>query len=53
MDLPSDEQRLQDYLWNLEKVIPNADKDWETFVRPCKWQRIIKERQKKDPDGAG
>jgi hypothetical protein len=53
MDLSSDEQRLQDYLWNLEKVIPNPDKDWETFVRPCKWQRIIKERQKKNPDGAG
>jgi hypothetical protein len=59
----SDEDRLQDYLWNLEKIIPNPDKGWEEGVRPCKWDRIlkerqnknesisiIKERQKKDPD---
>ena len=48
MTLSSDEDRLNDYLWNLEKIIPNPDKGWEEGVRPCKWQRIIKERQKKD-----
>lgn len=49
----SDEDRLHDYLWNLEKIIPNPDKGWAKGVRPCKWERIIKERQKKDPDAAG
>jgi hypothetical protein len=49
----SDEDRLNEYFWNLEKTIPNPFKGWEKDVRPCKWQRIIKERQKKDPDAAG
>jgi hypothetical protein len=49
----SDEDRLQDYFWKLEKLIPNPYMDWGKCVRPCKWQRIIKERQKKDPDAAG
>jgi hypothetical protein len=52
-DPSSDEDRLQDYFWKLEKLIPNPYRDWGKCVRPCKWQRIIKERQKKDPDGAG
>jgi hypothetical protein len=49
----TDEDRLQDYFWKLEKTIPNPFKGWEKGVRPCKWERIIKERQKKDPDAAG
>jgi hypothetical protein len=49
----SDEERLQDYFWKLEELIPNPYRDWAKCVRPCKWERIIKERQKKDPDAAG
>jgi hypothetical protein len=49
----SNEERLQDYFWKLEELIPNPYKDWAKAVRPCKWERIIKERQKKDPDAAG
>jgi hypothetical protein len=44
----SNEERLQDYFWKLETLIPNPYKDWAKAVRPCKWERIIKERQKKD-----
>jgi hypothetical protein len=49
----SDEERLQDYFWKLETLIPNPCMNWAKSVRPCKWERIIKERQKKDPDAAG
>jgi hypothetical protein len=49
----SDEERLQDYFWKLEELIPNPYRGWGKCVRPCKWERIIKERQKKNPDGAG
>jgi hypothetical protein len=44
----SDEDRLQDYFWKLEKLIPNPYRDWAKAIRPCKWDRILKERQKKD-----
>jgi hypothetical protein len=49
----SNEDRLQDYFWKLETLIPNPYKDWAKVARPCKWERIIKERRKKDSDGAG
>jgi hypothetical protein len=49
----SDEDRLQDYFWKLEELIPNPYKDWAKAVRPCKWERIIEERRNKNPDGAG
>jgi hypothetical protein len=49
----SDEDRLQDYFWKLETLIPNPYKDWAKTVRPCKWERIIKERRKKNPDATG
>jgi hypothetical protein len=44
----SDEDRLQDYFWKLETLIPNPYKDWAKSVRPCKWDRILKERQNKN-----
>jgi hypothetical protein len=29
-------------------LIPNPYKDWAKVARPCKWERIIKERQNKN-----
>ena len=49
----SDADRLQDYFWKLEELIPNPYKDWAKAVRPCKWERIIKERRNKNLDGTG
>jgi hypothetical protein len=49
----TEQERLNDYFCKLEQLIPNPYKDWAKSVRPCKWERIIKERQNKDPDGAG
>jgi hypothetical protein len=49
----SNEERLQDYFWKLEELIPNPYMDWAKAVRPCKWERIIKERQNKNPDVSG
>jgi hypothetical protein len=49
----SNEEHLQDYSWKLEALIPNPYKDWTKGVRPCKWERIIKERQNKHLNGAG
>jgi hypothetical protein len=43
----SDEDRLQDYPWNLEKIIPNPDKGWEEGVRPCKWKKLAKLQENK------
>jgi hypothetical protein len=49
----TEQERLQDYFWKLETLIPNPYKDWAKAARPCKWELIIKERQNKNPDGAG
>jgi hypothetical protein len=48
MDRPSDEDRLQDYFWKLEKLIPNPYRDWAKAIRPCKWDRILKQRLNKN-----
>jgi len=41
----TDEQRLQDYFWKLETLIPNPGKDWARSAKPCKWAKLLKERQ--------
>lgn len=51
--VPTDEERLADYFWKLEELIPNPGNDWAKAAKPCKWERIIKERQKKDPNATG
>jgi hypothetical protein len=49
----TDQQRLNDYFWKLEQLIPNPYKDWAKSARPCKWDRMLKERKNKLANGAG
>jgi hypothetical protein len=51
--VPTDEERLADYFWKLEELIPNPGNNWAKAAKPCKWERIIKERQKQDPNATG
>jgi hypothetical protein len=45
-------ERLEKYLFSLPIPCP-TDKELEQVLsRPCKWRRILEERNK-DPDGAG
>jgi len=44
--MPTDQDRLDKYFWDLERVLPNPYKDWARATKPCKWLKIIKERQK-------
>jgi hypothetical protein len=51
--IPSDQQRLENYFWELERLIPNPGKDWAKAAKPCKWAKILKERQNKSLNGPG
>jgi hypothetical protein len=41
----SEEQRLQDFFWKLESMIPNPPRDWAKSAKPCKWKKILDERK--------
>jgi hypothetical protein len=45
--LPTEEERLQNYFWELERILPNPGKDWAKSAKPCKWLKIIEEKNKK------
>ena len=42
---PDEEERLKEYFWKLEGMIPNPPRGWEQNMLPCKWAKILKERQ--------
>jgi len=48
----TEEDRLQKYFWDLEKLIPNPPANWAVNAKPCKWAKILAER-KKNPDVSG
>jgi hypothetical protein len=50
--IPTEQERLEEYFWQLEKMMPNPPKDWAKSARPCKWAKILEERMK-DPDVLG
>lgn len=41
---PDEEERLKEYFWQLEKLIPNPPRGWEQNIKPCKWLKLIEER---------
>ena len=49
---PTEQERLQEYFWQLERLIPNPPRDWAKSARSCKWAKIIEER-KNNPDVSG
>jgi len=49
IQLPSESERFKKFFLELEEKIPNPRKDWDKFVRPCKWDKILKE-QKQERD---
>lgn len=50
--VPTEQERLQEYFWQLERLIPNPPRDWAKSARPCKWAKMLKEK-KDNPDGSG
>ncbi len=42
---PTEQERLQEYFWQLERLIPNPPRDWAKSARPCKWAKIIEEKK--------
>jgi hypothetical protein len=42
----TEHQRLLDFFWKLESLIPNPPKDWAKSAKPCKWDKILKEQKK-------
>ena len=42
----TDQERLEDFFWELEKIMPNPPRDWAKSARPCKWAKLLKEKQK-------
>ena len=49
---PTEQERLEEYFWKLERLIPNPPKDWAKSARPCRWAKILEER-KNNPDVTG
>jgi hypothetical protein len=49
---PTEQERLEEYFWQLERMIPNPPRDWAKVARPCKWAKILEEK-KNNPDGSG
>ena len=42
----TEEQRLQDYFWKLETMIPNPGPNWARSAKPCKYAKILEERKR-------
>jgi len=40
------EERLEEYFWQISLQIPEPFSGWEKAVKPCKWDKILKERLK-------
>lgn len=51
--IPTEEDRLHQYFFELNRLIPNPPKDWAKAAKPCKWAKILEERKNKNPDGPG
>jgi hypothetical protein len=49
---PTEQQRLEEYFWKLEGMIPMPPNNWAANVKPYKWDKILKE-QKNNPNGPG
>ena len=45
IQLPSELERLEKFFLELEEKIPDPGKDWDKFLRPCKWDKILKEQK--------
>ena len=43
--IPTERERLEEYFWQLERLIPNPPKDWAKSARPCKWAKILEEKK--------
>jgi hypothetical protein len=50
--IPTEAERLQEYFWQLEKIMPNPPRDWAKSTKECKWLKILKEKELKS-SGAG
>ena len=42
----TDKERLENYFWKLESLIPDPPEDWAKAIKPCKYLKIIKEKNK-------
>jgi hypothetical protein len=49
---PTEEERLEQFFWKLEGMIPMPPSNWAANAKPCKWAKLLEER-KKNPDGPG
>lgn len=48
-----EQQRLERYFEELERLIPNPPRGWQAHAKPCKWLKILQERKIKNPDATG
>jgi hypothetical protein len=46
MKIPTEAERLEEYFWQLERIMPNPGKDWAKSAKECKWLKILKEKNK-------
>lgn len=41
---PTEQERLEEFFWKLERLIPNPPADWAKSARPCKWKKLLDEQ---------
>lgn len=41
----NEQERLEQFFWELESKIPNPPSDWAKAAKPCKYKRILEERK--------
>jgi predicted secreted protein len=43
--IPTEAERLQEYFWQLQRLIPSPPKDWAKAAKPCKYLKLLEERK--------
>jgi len=43
---PTEEDRLYTYFSLLSTLIPNPQNNWGASAKPCRWLKLLKEKQK-------
>lgn len=44
---PTEEERLEEFFWKLQGMIPMPPKNWAANAKPCRWKKLLDEQAQK------